>query len=143
MASELKLILTDRPSDAAQTVIDGGLAQYNEEQAGYRDWRDLAVLVMDPDDEVRGGLLGRTSLGLFFVDLFYLPPEMRRSGIGSRVFARAEEEAVRRGCVSGVLFTISFQAPGFYSRHGWREIARIPCLPAGTSRVVMSKNLTP
>ena len=97
----------------------------------------------DPDDEVRGGLLGRTSLGLYFVDLFYLPPEMRCAGIGSRVFAMAEQEAVRRGCVSGVLFTISFQAPGFYSRHGWREVARIPCLPAGTSRIVMSKNLTP
>jgi GNAT superfamily N-acetyltransferase len=130
MASEPKLILTDRPSDAAQTVIDGGLAQYNEEQAGYRDWRDLAVLVTDPNDAVRGGLLGRTSLGLFFVDLVYLPPEMRRSSIGSRVFAMAEEEVVRRGCVSGALFTISFQAPGFYSGHGWREIARIPCLPA-------------
>src|SRR5262249_3832281 len=76
------------------------------------------------------------------VDLFYLLPEMRRSGVGSRVFTIAEEEAVRRGCVSGVLFTISFQAPGFYSRHGWREIARIPCLPAGTSRVVMSKILS-
>jgi len=143
MASEPKLILTDRPSEVAQTVIDDGLAQYNEEQAGYRDWRNLAVLVTSPDDEVRGGLLGRTSLGLFFVDLFYLLPEMRRSGVGSCVFTIAEEEAVRRGCVSGVLFTISFQAPGFYSRHGWREIARIPCLPAGTSRVVMSKNLTP
>ena len=83
MASEPKLILTDSPSDAAQAIIDGGLAQYNEEQAGYRDWRDLAVLVTDHNDEVRGGLLGRTSLGLLFVDLFYLPPEMRRSGIGS------------------------------------------------------------
>jgi len=143
MASMPQLILTDKPSDAAQAVIDDGLARYNEEQAGYRDWCDLAVLVTDPDDEVRGGLLGRTSLGLYFVDLFYLPPEMRCAGIGSRVFAMAEQEAVRRGCVSGVLFTISFQAPGFYSRHGWREIARIPCLPAGTSRVVMSKNLAP
>jgi GNAT superfamily N-acetyltransferase len=143
MESEPRLILTDTPSDAAQAIIGHGLAQYNEEQAGYRDWRDLAVVVTDATDEVRGGLLRRTSLGLLFVDLFYLPPEMRRSGIGSRVFAMAEEEAVRRGCISGVLFTISFQAPGFYSRHGWREVARIPCLPAGTSRVVMSKNLAP
>src|SRR5215468_4547310 len=57
MAPEPKLILTDRPSDTTQAVIDGGLAQSNEEQAGYRDWRDLAVLVTDPDDAVRGGLL--------------------------------------------------------------------------------------
>ena len=31
MAPEPKLILTDRPSDTAQAVIDGRLAQYNEE----------------------------------------------------------------------------------------------------------------
>src|SRR5215831_14442842 len=98
MASEPKLILTDSPSDAAQAVVDGGLAQYNEEQAGYRDWRDLAVLVTDPDDGA-WRLARPDLLGLFFVDLFYLTAEMRRSGIGSRVFAIAEEEAVRRGCV--------------------------------------------
>src|SRR5215469_10801168 len=101
MASEPKLILTDRPSEVAQTVIDDGLAQYNEEQAGHRDWRNLAVLVTSPDDEVRGGLLGRTSLGLFFVDLFYLLPEMRRSGVGSCVHdsgGRSGPPGVRIGC---------------------------------------------
>jgi len=140
---EPTLVLTDAPSDAAQAIIEDGLAQYNEEQAGYRDLRDLAVLVTGAGDNVRGGLLGRTSLGLLFVDLFYLPPDLRKSGIGGRLLQMAEEEAGRRGCVSAVLFTISFQAPAFYARHGWREVGRIPCLPAGTCRVVMSKRLTP
>jgi GNAT superfamily N-acetyltransferase len=138
-----ELTLTDTPSDAAEAIIEHGLADYNEEQAGYRDSRDLAVLVTDPQDHVRGGLLGRTSLGLLFIDLFYLPPGLRQSGTGTRLLKMAEDEAVRRGCVSGVLFTISFQAPEFYSRHGWREVARVPCLPPGTSRIVMSKNLLP
>ncbi len=142
MVFEPTLTLTDGPSATAQAIIDEGLADYNEEQAGYRDWRELAVLVLDPDDQVRGGLLGRTSLGLLFVDLFYLPSDLRQSGIGTRVLQAAEVEAARRGCVSGVLFTISFQAPSFYSRNGWREAVRIPCLPSGTSRIVMTKSLT-
>ena len=136
------LLLTDAPSEAAQAIIDAGLADYNEEQAGYRDACDLAVLVTDPGDgRVLGGLLGRTSLGLLFVDLFYLPSDVRRAGVGGRMLRMAEEEALRRGCISAVLFTISFQAPEFYARHGWQEIGRVPCLPAGTSRVVMTKQL--
>lgn len=141
MLFEPELVLTDAPSPAAQSFIEDGLAEYNEQQAGYRDWRELAVLVTGADGEVRGGALGRTSLGLLFVDLFYLPPEFRNSGIGERVLRMTEDEAIRRGCISAVLFTISFQAPGFYARYGWREIDRIPCMPPGTSRVVMTKSL--
>jgi GNAT superfamily N-acetyltransferase len=142
MLFEPELTLTDTPSEIAQTIIDEGLADYNEEQAGRRDWRELAVLVTDQDGQTHGGLLGRTSLGLLFVDLFYLPPELRKSGIGSRLLQAAEDEAFRRGCISGVLFTVSFQAPESYARHGWQEAARVPCLPPGTSRIVMTKNLT-
>jgi GNAT superfamily N-acetyltransferase len=143
MLFEPELTLTDAPGETAQAIIEDGLADYNEEQAGYRDWHDLAVLVADSGDQVRGGLLGRTSLGLLFIDLFYLPPDLRKSGIGTRLLRAAEKEAIRRGCVSGVLFTISFQAPAFYHRCGWHEAARIPCLPPGASRIVMTKKLAP
>ena len=40
-----------------------------------------------------------------------------------------------------MLYTISFQAPGFYGRHGWREFGRIPCDPPGTARIFMTKVL--
>jgi len=46
---------------------------------------------------VVGGLTGRTSLGLLFVDLFYLPAELRGQGIGGEVLKQAEEESRRRG----------------------------------------------
>jgi len=53
----------------------------------------------------------------------------------------AEDEGRRRGCRAAVLYTISFQAPEFYARHGWRVFGEIPCEPPGTRRVFMTKTL--
>ncbi|HET6988690.1 MAG TPA: GNAT family N-acetyltransferase, partial [Kribbella sp.] len=83
---------------------------------------------------------GRTSLGLWFVDLLHIPVLLRGSGLGGRILQQAEAEARRRGCVSGVVYTISFQAPDFYKRHGWIEFGQIPS-GAGISRIFLSKSL--
>ncbi len=143
MASrEPELFLTDAPDASAEKIVETGLAEFNRQQAGYVDSRPLAVLARDPDSgEVLGGLLGRTTLGLFFVDVIHLPASTRGHRLGSRMLAMAEAEAVRRGCTQAVLFTIHFQAPGFYAAHGWREIARVECDPPGHTRICMSKRL--
>ena len=140
--TQCDIVLTDAPTDADEAVIDGGLADFNAEQAGYRDWRPLAVLARDPaTGETLGGMLGRTSLGLLFLDLVYLPTALRGQDLGSRMLALVEQEAARRGCRSAALVTISFQAPRFYERHGWHEFGRVPCDPPGTFRVFMTKTL--
>jgi hypothetical protein len=46
-----------------------------------------------------------------------------------------------RGCVGAVLYTINFQAPGFYERQGYRVLGTVPCLPPGASRIFMTKPL--
>jgi GNAT superfamily N-acetyltransferase len=137
---ELTVTVMDVRDPLAEAVVSGGLASYNEMQSGTRDSRPLNVFVLDTDTEaVLGGLTGRTSLGLLFVDFFFLPDGLRGSGIGSRVLRLAEEEARRRGCVAAVLYTISFQAPGFYERHGYERFGEIPCTPSGTSRIFFTK----
>jgi GNAT superfamily N-acetyltransferase len=139
---EPRLTLTDAPDERAQAVIRGGLSEYNLEEAGYRDARPLAVLVPDPEGrEIIGGLLARTSMGLLFVDLFFLPESLRGNGIGSRVIRTAEDEAVRRGCSRAILFTVTFQAPGFYERRGYQVLGRIECDPPGRTRICMTKKL--
>jgi GNAT superfamily N-acetyltransferase len=99
-------------------------------------------VVSDPDtNEVLGGITGRTSLGLLFIDLIFLPDELRGGGLGSRILELAEAEGRRRGCRAALLYTISFQAPRFYERHGWRVFGEIACDPPGTSRIFMTKAL--
>jgi GNAT superfamily N-acetyltransferase len=97
--------------------------------------------VLDPDTgALVGGLLGRTTLGLFFLGLFYVPEHLRRSGIGSRALRMAEEEAIRRGCRAAALIAINIQAPEFYARHGWEEFGLVASMP-GVERVFMRKTL--
>ena len=139
---EPALFLTDVADDEAYRIVNEGIADHAAEQAGYWDALPLYVLARDPSNErILGGVIGRTSLGLMFIELFYLPPELRNRGIGTRMLHMAEEEAVRRGCRAAVLYTISFQAPAFYERRGWREFGRIACHPTGTSRIFMTKDL--
>ncbi len=141
--AELDIVLTDTPNATDVAVIDGGLADFNAEHSDYHDKRELAVLARDKaTGNTIGGLLGRTSLGLLFIDLVYLPPVLRGQDIGSRMLGMMEQEAARRGCRSATVMTISFQAPGFYERHGWREVGRVPCDPPGTFRVFLSKMLS-
>jgi GNAT superfamily N-acetyltransferase len=134
--------VTDTPEAESVRLISAGLEEFNVQQSGTDDRRSLAVLVKDPEtNRVVGGLTGRTSLGLLFVDLFHLPPTLRGLGIGNEVLRRAEDEGRRRGCRTAVVYTISFQAPGFYERNGWRVFGEIPCDPPGTSRVFLTKDL--
>ncbi|MED5595641.1 GNAT family N-acetyltransferase [Janthinobacterium sp. P210006] len=128
-------------AEVEQTILEG-LNAYNDAITGYQDRQVLSVVVRDRDSQrVLGGAMGRTSLGLLFLDLFYLPAALRGLGLGSRILQQFEEEGRRRGCASAVLYTISFQAPEFYERRGWRRFGEIACSPEGTSRVFMNKTL--
>ncbi len=142
MASETEIVTTDQPGPEIAAMLGAGLDRFNDETVGYTDRQALAVIVRDKaGGAALGGALGRSSLGLLFLDLFYLPEGMRKAGLGTEVLRRFEAEGRRRGCRSAVLFTISFQAPGFYERQGWRRFGEVPCDPPGTSRVFMTKLL--
>jgi GNAT superfamily N-acetyltransferase len=126
----------------SEAVVTGGLAAYNRETFGRVDTRTLDILVRDDNSgEIVGGLLGRSSLGLFFLDLFYLPETLRRGGLGSRMIALAEDEARRRGCTAAFVYTVTFQAPVFYERHGYCRFGEIACPPGGATRIFLTKTL--
>jgi len=137
-----RLVLTDAATPQDESVIRDGLGDYNFSKAGYRDYRPLAVLVTDPaNGEVVGGLYGSTSMGLLRIDRFFLPEDLRKQGLGTRIIKEAEAEGARRGCSRAILSTLSFQAPGFYQRQGWEVLGRVDCDPPGHTRFMMTKKL--
>src|SRR2546422_9757197 len=115
---EPRVAVTDAPDARVETAIGEGLRRFNAQQSGIDDSRPLAVVVSDPEtNEVLGGITGRTSLGLLFIDLVFLPYQLRGGGLGSRLLTPAEDEGRPRGCRAPLLFTIIFHAPRFYKRH--------------------------
>jgi GNAT superfamily N-acetyltransferase len=137
-----ELFLTDSPTPDDIKVLSDGLFDFNVKALGSFDRTPLGVFVRDEvTNRIVGGLAGATSLGVLFVDWFYLPESLRGSGLGSGILQQAEEEAVRRGCRTGVLFTLSVQAPGFYVKQGWTQFGDIPSIPDGLSRRYFTKEL--
>ena len=138
--TEPGLTVTDTIEPAAREAIRQGLHDFNVARSGINDRREIAVLVQDPHTgETLGGLLGRTSMGMLMIDVFFLPEALRGNGLGSRVLELAEAEGRRRGCVTAVLITLSFQAPGFYAKQGYEAFGEIT--GDGASRFFMRKDL--
>jgi GNAT superfamily N-acetyltransferase len=134
--------ISDQPNPEAERILGSGLSAFNEAINGFNDRRPLTVLIKDPvSGQVLGGISGKTALGIASLDLFHLPSHLRGEGIGRQLLHKFEEEARRRGCANAMLYTLSFQAPGFYEKHGWVRFGEIPCMPAGSSRVFLTKPL--
>jgi GNAT superfamily N-acetyltransferase len=140
--ADLEIAAVDELDPADAAVISDGLRAYYVDQAGYYDFRPLAVFVRDRQTgSIIGGLHGRSEFGLVYVAWFFLPEDRRRAGIGSRVLAMAEEEGRRRGCTRIALTTLSIEAPGFYRKRGYEVAAIIDCEPPGLTRYYMVKQL--
>lgn len=135
------IVISDRAEPGLEDMLGKGLDEFNNQAGGLTDRRPLCVIVKDSGSgEIMGGATGRTSLGLAFLDMFHLPDALRGSGLGTKVLEAFENEARKRGCGSAVLYTISFQAPGFYEKNGWVRFGEIPSQP-GISRIFMTKKL--
>jgi GNAT superfamily N-acetyltransferase len=141
LSGEIEITLERERIPRAEAVVTRGLADFNREKFGRVDTQVLDIVVRDKRGEIIGGLLGRTSLGMFFLDLFYLPETLRGGGLGNRLMAQAEDEARRRGCTAAFVYTVTFQAPGFYEKHGYRRFGEIPCPPDGATRIFLTKAL--
>ena len=142
--AEAEITVTDELDAADAAVISDGLRAYYVNQTGYYDFRPLAVFVRDPQTgKVIGGLHGRSEFGLVYVAWLFLPEDLRRARIGSRVLAVAEEEGRQRGCTRIALTTLSVEAPGFYQKQGYDIAAMIDCDPPGLTRYYMMKRLVP
>jgi ribosomal protein S18 acetylase RimI-like enzyme len=85
----------------------------------------LSVIAYDAEGAVAGGLFGETQFSWFKLSIMAIRADLRGQGFGRELVARAEAEARRRGCRYVFLDTMSYQAPGFYERLGYRVTGRI------------------
>ncbi|MGH7339897.1 MAG: GNAT family N-acetyltransferase, partial [Candidatus Rokuibacteriota bacterium] len=105
------------------------------------DGRWLAIFVRDNDGEIVAGMHGWTWGGTGFVQAIWVHEKLRGHGLGSRILAAAEAEALRRGCHQLHLDTHGYQALAFYRRLGYEMIGELPGWPGDDIRIFLRKRL--
>lgn len=141
MTEEYQIEYEVDPEKTAWGIIGHGLHYFNEAQVGDNKFQRLCYVVRAKDQTILGGIFCATYWDWLYIDLLWLPDELRGRGYGHRLLTLAEEEARRRGAKNAYLDTFSFQAPEFYKQHGYRVFGELPEFPAGHRRYFFTKEL--
>ena len=129
------------PTENEIKYIREELNQFNNEKVGEDGHTPLNIVEYDTNGNIIGGILGGTSWGWMYVDILWVHENHRHKGIGSKLLSEAEKEAIRRGCHHVHLDTMSWQAPGFYKKHGYEVIGILPDIPNGNQKYLLMKAL--
>jgi GNAT superfamily N-acetyltransferase len=97
--------------------------------AGVPAARELTVRVLDDDGDLAAGLSGWTWGVAAGIAMTWVREASRGAGLGGQLLAAFEAEAKARGCEHVFVTSFTFQAPGFYERHGYVELFRWEGVP--------------
>ncbi len=138
MSEEYHIGYLDEP---AWEVIGRGIREYNASQAGDGRAIFLCFALFAPGGSIVGGIIGETHWNWLFINLMWIPPELRGKGYGSQLLLAAEQEGLKRGVTHAYLDTFSFQAPEFYKKHGYQVFGVLEDFPPGHQRFYLTKRL--
>ena len=139
--SEPHLVIESDPDPEHARFLDDRIYEFGVQATGITDGKLLAVLLRGPDGKVAGGAYGWTWGGTCYIRHLFIPASMRSQGLGARVMRTVEEEAMARRCEHIVLETHDFQAPGFYRKLGFTNVAAVEGYPRGHRYLTMLKRL--
>jgi GNAT superfamily N-acetyltransferase len=132
--------LTDKRVDE-DALIWNHLYQFNMQFTEEDQHTLLGVFARKETSELIGGLLGETFWGWLHINILWVHENHRRIGVGKQLIARAEAEAVRRGCRHAYVDTLDFQAPNYYTKLGYSVWGTLDDFPPGHRRIFFKKDL--
>lgn len=128
------------PRDIA--FLEERIIEFNYASTGFQDGELLSIFLRNESGEITAGVYGWTWGGACEIRFLWVRTDLRGQGIGRELLARAEAEALRRGCSLVVLDTHSFQAPEFYQKYGYRIVGECDDYPRGFKKINLAKKLS-
>lgn len=135
------IVLIEKPVTADVQAIAAPLQAYNNESGPPAHPLPVALAIQSPEGNILGGLWGQCIYGWLHVDFLVVPPELRRTGIGTRLMQQAEAIAIAHGCTGVWLSTLAFQARPFYEKLGYTKFGQLDDFPPGSPHFFLSKRL--
>lgn len=138
------LILETHPKAEDKQFIWDSLEAFNLQASQIPpDYQELVLLVRANDGTLMGGLLGGTFWQWLNISILWVHEDLRGQGFGTDLLKTAEQEALKRGCHSAFLDTMSWQALSFYQQHGYSLYGQLEDFPLGHTRYYLRKRLSP
>ena len=141
MEPAYKVVLETEPRANDINAITLNLLAYNKEKSGGSSPKYVVITVRDNDNAIVGGLVGLIYLNWLHVSALWMQEELRGQGYGNSLLSMAEAEATKAACAGVCLETLSFQAPAFYEKRGYKIIAELPNFADG-KKYYLSKFLS-
>lgn len=137
--SEYRLDIADENVSEVVRVLEAGLTAHAEEAGLSRS--NLTISYRDQNENIVAGLTARETLGRMYVRLLWVADECRGHGLGRKMMAQMEKEAKQRLCSHIYIDTAGFQAPEFYERLGYHEMARFEKFMGDYDRIFYVKEM--
>ncbi|MBB6672441.1 GNAT family N-acetyltransferase [Cohnella nanjingensis] len=118
------------------------LIEYNAEHAPENlssRYEEINLTIKDGDGSVIGGMLAVLCWNWIEVDILWIEESLRGMGYGTRLLNFIENIAKEKNCTFIKLNTFSFQAPEFYLKNGYNEVAVFEDAPIGSNHYYFKK----
>lgn len=137
------VITAATPEELRSGQLGRQLRHYNYSFVGeYPEQQYIHLNARDRNGRLLGGLRSFVFLYWLNIDVLYVEADVRGSGLGGRLLAEAERQAVELGAKNARLETFEWQAPEFYRKHGYEEYARVDGYAPGFYLSSMKKSLS-
>jgi GNAT superfamily N-acetyltransferase len=132
---------------AAEEEIRAGtlgrlLREFNYQRVGrYPEGQSVYLNAKDEGGNLLGGFRGEIYFHWLFINIVFVEERERGKGLGTRLLSEGEARAKAKGALHSRLETFEWQAPGFYVKHGYKELLKIPNYYQHYSLSLMAKDL--
>lgn len=117
------------------------LIEYNSAHVPNGFYEEVNLCMKNDNGDIIAGLNSAICWNWMEIDILWVEENNRKNGLGKRLLAEAETIARSKNCTFIKLNTFSFQAPEFYKKYGYKEIAMIENAPLGSNHYYFKKDL--
>lgn len=128
------------PTDEHLVAVERGLDDYNAGLASTRFTIPVRAVFVD-SGRVMAGIVGTAYWGKIHIRILWVHPDYQSRGLGSRLVDWVAERGRELRCTAALVDTMSFQAPEFYERRGYRRFGVSQGYEGGASRHYFEKEL--